>query len=162
MLEEIRRRCPKAAKWAEACYAAPSHLFFGNKRISSSSGAQQGDPLASLFFALVLQPLLLRIRDECPSLLLLVFFLDDGTIIGRREELQKAFDLLSSEGLPLGLRLNPTKSSVWCGESISSEFDGVDPLARGVPRAAAAGFQLLGLQWVTSPSLEMPSKLAST
>lgn len=62
MLEEIRKHCPKAAKWAETCYASSSHLFFGDKRIDSSSGAQQGDPLASLFFSLVLQPLIKKIR----------------------------------------------------------------------------------------------------
>ena len=48
MLEEIRKYCPKAAKWANTCYGASSHLFFGDHRLSSSSGAQKGDPLASL------------------------------------------------------------------------------------------------------------------
>ena len=38
-------------------------LFFWR----SSSGAQQGDPLASLLFALVLQPLLLRYNELCPN-----------------------------------------------------------------------------------------------
>ena len=37
MLEEVRKRCPKAAKWADTCYSSPSHLFFGNKRLSSST-----------------------------------------------------------------------------------------------------------------------------
>ena len=144
ILEEIRKHCPKAAKWAETCYASPSHLFFGNKRLSSSSGAQQGDPLASLFFSLVLQPLIQRIKEECPDLLLLVFFLDDGTIVGQRGDLQKVFDLLSSEGPALGLRLNPEKSSIWCEEDLPSHVDTVDPLDRGVPRTATAGFHLLG------------------
>ena len=39
MLAAIRRHCPKASAWAEACYAQPSHLFFGQHRLSSS-GAQ--------------------------------------------------------------------------------------------------------------------------
>ena len=56
---------------------------------------------------------------------------------------EKNFKRLSTFS-PLKVFLNPTKSSVWCGESISSEFGGVDPLARGVPCAAAAGSQLLG------------------
>ena len=47
MLAAIRQHCPKAAAWADTCYAAPSHLFFSTTRISSSSGAQQGDPLSS-------------------------------------------------------------------------------------------------------------------
>ena len=144
MLEEVRKRCPKAARWAETCYASSSHLFFGDQRISSSSGAQQGCPLACLFFALVLQPLIQRIKEECPDLLLLVFFLDDGTIVGRREDLQKVFDLLLTEGPPLGLQLNPAKSSIWCGGNLPLGINSIDPLARGVPAAAAAGFHLLG------------------
>lgn len=86
MLEEVRKRCPKAANWADTCYASSSHLFFGGTRIASSTGNQQGDPLASLFFTLVLQPIIEKIKAECPSLLLLVFFLDDGTIIGQRKD----------------------------------------------------------------------------
>ena len=38
-------------------------LFFWR----SSSGAQQGDPLASLLFALVYRPLLRRINELCPK-----------------------------------------------------------------------------------------------
>ena len=91
-----------------------------------------------------MQPLLQKIREECPDLLLLVFFLDDGTIVGRRADLQKVFDLLSSEGLSIGLRLNASKSSIWCGETPTTHIDAADPLLRGVPAAAAAGFQLLG------------------
>ena len=140
MLEEVKH-CPKAAKWADLCYACPSH-FFGKHRLTSSSGAQQGDPLAILFFALVLQPLIEKIKESCP--LLLSFFLDDGTLIGRREDLQTAFDILSIEGLEAGLRLNPTKSLVWCGESLPVGINEADPLDRGVPRASVAGFQLLG------------------
>ena len=142
MMEEIRQHCPKAAKWADTCYASPSHLFFGDKRLTSASGAQQGDPLASLFFSLVLQPLILKIREECPDLLL-IFFLDDGTIVGRRRDLQKVFDLLSNEGPSFGLHLNPTKSSIRCGTNSHPDIDILDPLERGIPPSATAGFHLL-------------------
>ena len=145
MLEEIRRRCPKAAKWADTCYNSSSHLFFGNNRLSSSSGAQQGDPLACLFFALVLQPLIERIKEECPDLLL-IFFLDDGTIIGRRNDLQKVFDILSTEGPALGLHLNQacirTPPSPQFGAAQTSSD--VNPLAWGAPCAPTTGFYLLG------------------
>ena len=144
MLDAIRRHCPKASAWAEACYAHPSHLFFGQHRLSSSSGAQQGDPLATLFFSLVLHPLILRIKDELPNLLLLVFFLDDGTFIGRRQDLQAVFDILARAGPDLGLHLNATKSLVWCGDDLSTDINANDPLDRGVPRASPAGFILLG------------------
>ena len=144
MLAEIRRQCPKASAWAEVCYAQSSHLFFGNHRLSSSSGAQQGDPLASLLFALTLHPLLLRIKDEHPNLLLHVFFLDDGTFIGTMDDLQSVFDILSKAGPEIGLLLNAAKSSVWCGDNLPSNIDPTDPLQRGVPPASPAGYHLLG------------------
>ena len=144
MLAEIRRQCPKASAWAGICYAQGSHLFFGNHRLSSTSGAQQGDPLASLFFALILHPLLLRIRDQHPDLLLHVYFLDDGTFIGSREDLQAVFDFLSTEGPKIELHLNASKSLVWCGGNFSVDIDENDPLDRGVPRASPSGYHLLG------------------
>ena len=70
--------------------------------------------------------------------------MDDGTIVGRRSDLQKVFDLLSNEGPNLGLQLNPAKSSVWCGSHLPSGLVDTDPLARGVPPSAAAGYHLLG------------------
>ena len=70
--------------------------------------------------------------------------MDDGTIIGRRSDLQKVFDLLSAEGPDLGLHLNPAKSLIWCGDNLPPDIDGTNPLARGVPPAAAAGYHLLG------------------
>ena len=142
MLEEVRAHCPKAAAWADFSYASHSHLFFGDSRFSSQSGAHQGDPLASLFFALVLHPLLLRLRDDIPDLLLNVSYLDDVTLAGNRISLQRAFDLLKVEGEKVGLHLNPLKSLVYTGSSLDSSI--LDPLDRGVPRASDDGFQLLG------------------
>ena len=80
MLHRVREYCPKAAAWTESCYSAASHLFFGQTKISSSTGSQQGDPQASLLFSLVLLPLIKRIKQECPDLLLILFYLDDGTL----------------------------------------------------------------------------------
>ena len=119
MLEEIRHHCPKAASWAEFCYGRHSILFFGNSRISSEEGAQQGCPLAILLFSLVLHPLLLKIKAECKDLLLNVSFLDDVTLSGTRADLQRAFDLFVSMGAEVGLHLNAQKSLVWCGNSLT-------------------------------------------
>ena len=141
MLMEVRRHCPKATAWADYCYASHSHLFFGDSRISSETGAHQGDPLASLFFALVLHPILLQLKDLLPNLLLNCSFLDDVTIIGNQASLQTAYDFLRDEGARVGLSLNPQKSLIHA-PSLDSTI--LDPLGRGVPRAADGGFQLLG------------------
>ena len=112
MLEAIRQHCPKASAWAEYCYSRHSHLFFGVDRIPSEEGAQQGDPLALLLFGLVLHPLLLLVKEECPTLLLNVAYLDDVTLAGSKAVLQCAYDIFLSRGINLGLHLNPDKSLV--------------------------------------------------
>ena len=142
MLEVIQLQCPKALAWAEFCYGRHSHLFFGDTRFSSQSGAHQGDPLASLFFALILHPLLLDIKARHPSLLLTSAFLDDVTVVGKRSDLQDVYDFLHERGKHVGLSLNPAKSLVWVGDSIPADVS--DPLDRGVPRASDGGYILLG------------------
>ena len=144
MQNRIREHCPKAAAWTESCYSSASHLFFSQTKICSSTGSQQGDPEASLLFSLVLLPLIKRIQEECPNLLLLLFYLDDGTLVGRRADLQKAIDVIQNEGSRLGLTLNPGKSLVWCGSTPALEFNKDDPLDRNVPCAPLEGFSLLG------------------
>ena len=142
MLKEVREHCPKAASWAEYCYGSHSQLFLSDTRISSQSGCHQGDPLASLFFSLVLHPLLLHLHRELPHLLLNASFLDDVTLVGKRNDLQVAYDFLKEEGARVGLTLNPRKSLVHTGPSLDAAI--LDPLDRGVPRAADDGYQLLG------------------
>ena len=141
MLAETRDQCPQLSAWAEYCYGQPSHLFFGDQRLTSSTGPQQGDPLSSLLFSLVLQPLIRRINEASPSLLLNGWILDDGTIVGTKDELQRSFDILATAGPAFGLHLNAAKSRIWCG---NAEASNPDPLARGVPRAEENGYDLLG------------------
>ena len=136
----VRQHCPKAASWVETCYAAHTHLFFGHTRISSTTGAQQGDPLSSLLFALVLHPIILHLRETLPDLILNAWYLDDGTLSGTPSDLKTAFDVIQTQGSSVGLNLNASKSLIWCGDADVSN----DPLQRGVPRAAADGFHLLG------------------
>ncbi|GKB46371.1 hypothetical protein Tco_0897124, partial [Tanacetum coccineum] len=55
---------------------------------SSTLLYEQGDPLGPLLFALILHPLLHKIKDSC-KLLLHAWYLDDGTIIGDSKEVAK-------------------------------------------------------------------------
>ncbi|GKA94193.1 hypothetical protein Tco_0816179, partial [Tanacetum coccineum] len=55
---------------------------------SSTLLHEQGDPLGPLLFALILHPLLHKIKDSC-KLLLHAWYLDDGTIIGDSKEVAK-------------------------------------------------------------------------
>ena len=141
MLKETREKCPKLSAWAEFCYGNSSHLFFGKERLLSSTGPQQGDPLAIIFFSLVLQPLINRLKQICPRLLMNGWDLDDGTLIGNRGDLQRAFDFLVASGPAVGLHLNAAKSRVWCGDA---SLTNPDPLERQVPCSQPSGYELLG------------------
>ncbi len=58
-LRAFRKHFPGLSPWAEFCYAAPSHLFFGgDAALTSEAGGQQGDPLAPLAFAAALDEIL--------------------------------------------------------------------------------------------------------
>eukprot|EP00731_Ephydatia_muelleri_P017772 Em0010g870a len=54
-------------------------------RLSSESGVQQGDPLGSLLFALVLHKVISAIDtdDECLDLLYQAWYMDDGVLAGK-------------------------------------------------------------------------------
>ena len=68
VLSEVATLLPDCLPWAVTCYGKPSFLEFGKYTLKSSSGVQQGDPFASVCFALVLQPVIQAIETEVPSL----------------------------------------------------------------------------------------------
>ena len=145
MLAEVARVIPECLSWAVSCYGTPSHLQFGNSVLSSSSGVQQGDPLAGDLFAVSLQPVIEIIEGEVPTLAAHVWLHDDGTAVGTAEELQKVVDVVRREGPLRGLHLSEGpqgKSSIWSPSAPGTGDD--DPLRRNIPRVQEAGIKLLG------------------
>ncbi|KAK9080544.1 hypothetical protein SSX86_000302 [Deinandra increscens subsp. villosa] len=112
LLREVRTQCPSISPWVDFLYGQPSRLYVGDGHIWSTTGVQQGDPLGPLLFALVLHPLVHRIRDSC-QLPFHAWYLDDGTIIGDAMEVARALDIIRSEGPALGLVLNIKKTEVF-------------------------------------------------
>jgi hypothetical protein len=127
MLQEVRLRCPVISRWVEFCYSSPARLYYGEHTLWSHQGVQQGDPLGPLLFALVLHPLVCKIRDSF-SLPLQAWYLDDGTIIGDTLTVGKVLELIMMDGPHYGLHLNVDKTEVfWLREDPRSRLAGVFP-----------------------------------
>ena len=113
-LEECRHNFPGLSKWAEWCYLQPTNLYFGTDLISSESGVQQGDPLGPMFFALALQPLLIKLHEGISDsgLQLSFSYLDDLILAGDQQEVAGAFHAFKSAASQIGLEFNTQKCEV--------------------------------------------------
>ncbi|GJX00232.1 hypothetical protein Tco_0184145, partial [Tanacetum coccineum] len=83
----------------------PARLYYGEHTLRSCQGVQQGDPLGPLIFALVLHPLVCKIRDSF-SFSLQAWYLPDGTIIGDTLVVGDVLKLIIEDGPHRGLHLN--------------------------------------------------------
>ncbi|KAJ0843465.1 putative reverse transcriptase domain, exostosin [Helianthus annuus] len=141
LLCEVRKRCPSISTWVDFLYGQPARLYVRDEFIWSTTGVQQGDPLGPLLFALVLHPLVHRIRDRC-KLLFHAWYLDDGTLIGDATQVTNALDIIRAEGPSLGLQLNIKKAEVfWPTCNGVKVQEGLFP--RGIGRPVL-GVKLLG------------------
>ena len=140
MFEEVRARIPSIAAWMECCYGAQPLLHFGDHTILSCCGVQQGDPLGPLGFALALHPIVERINRELSTLLINVWYLDDGTLCGSAQDLLKALAIIEEEGPSRGLYLNRSKSVLFIPKD---DVFSHNPLPCDIP-VVREGYNLLG------------------
>ena len=70
---------------------------------------QQGDPLGPLYFCCGLQSIIDRIAALGPTYQ--KWYMDDGGIVGPQDLLLKVWEILKTDGPPLGLHLNPRSES---------------------------------------------------
>lgn len=142
--EEVEEVFPEILAWVMTCYKSKAVLNFGNTVIESEAGFHQGDPLASLLFSLTLHPIVKMIAQRLPNLPIQGWYLDDGDVVGNREELREVVDILLEHGPARGLHLSTTKSTVWCPIAARANNLGLDPLGRGIPLVEEEGITLLG------------------
>ena len=72
---------------------------------TSEAGVQQGDPLVSLIFALVLHKAIVTIDadDECLRLILQAWYLDDGVLVGPKQTVLRALSIIENLAPSLGI-----------------------------------------------------------
>jgi len=117
MLEAVRVHVPDMYAWVLWCYENDSILAYGDYTIFSREGVQQGDPLGPLLFALVIHSILRKIKMEIPRLDVNLWYLDDGSIAGKSEDVFSALRILQTDGPERGLVINPTKCELICHSS---------------------------------------------
>ncbi|GKD43639.1 putative reverse transcriptase domain-containing protein [Tanacetum coccineum] len=112
LLHKVRVKCSSISLWVDFLYGQASRLYIEDTHIWSATGVQQGDPLGPFLFALILHPLLHKIKDSC-KLLLHAWYLDDGKILGDSEEVARVLDIIMVSGPGLGLELNIKKTEIF-------------------------------------------------
>ena len=138
LFREVRDRIPSIAAWMECSYSSRPIHHLADRSILSGCGVQQGDPLGPLGFALSLHPIVEKIKDHVPGLLINAWYLDDGTLCGTLDDLCAAFSIIEAEGPSRGLFLNRSKPLLHAPANFSDSH----PLLSGIP-ITTEGFTLL-------------------
>ena len=110
----IRRIAPRLAPWVDYQYGEASPLFFGDTRLQSERGIQQGDPLGPALSAASEHAIIMELEGHLLELGLLelglkVFYLDDGILAGDQETVAAAINFLGVKFAEIGLELNRSK-----------------------------------------------------
>ena len=104
MVKCVLVRMPSIYSYVNAAYGSQSVLRFGQYRIASAAGVQQGDPLGPLLFALSIR--LLSHESIAPFS---IWYLDDATIGGNGTEVIAEVARIKQGASEIGLELNSLK-----------------------------------------------------
>ena len=109
-LHNVQYICPQFATVLINTYRIPARLFISSGgEIKSAEGTTQGDTLAMPFYGLGTRPILIRLRDNVPSVSQ-VWYADDATGAGKLHNLRTWWDDIKREGVKYGYYVKPTKS----------------------------------------------------
>ena len=109
MLEAVQNFAPDLNAFVHSAISLPSSLFWGDRIIQSAEGVQQVENLGPLLFCLTIHKLCSHLKSE-----LRLFYLNDGTLGGCKDDIVQDLEVVKCEGADLGLSLNQVKSEVIC------------------------------------------------
>jgi hypothetical protein len=146
-LEILSQLAPGLCPYAFAAYAMPSVLYFGDHKIMSRSGVQQGDPLGPLFFSLAIALIRDRVFAAMPPELrdaidFEVSYLDDLTIAGSAPAVRAFLTHLGTISAEFGLHLNMNKTELI--HHPDEHQDVLDLFSEVGKRFTSSSFTLLG------------------
>ena len=108
MLEAVFGLAHILSHFVHSAYSSPSIVFWGDKTIQCAEGVRQDDPMGPLLFCLSIYRLCSHLRSEHNCL----FYLDDCSLGGCKEEVLHKPDVMEREGAGLGMRLSHVISEV--------------------------------------------------
>ena len=138
VLDQCHSHFPELLPWVSWCYSHPTNLWHPLGSLSSTSGVQQGDPLGSLLFSLVIHPVIIEIENACESLSFNKWYLDDGALAGSKTSIDQALSILNNQGPPLGLFPNFSKCELFCKKPLPDFHDAI------TTRSNVPNFVILG------------------
>jgi hypothetical protein len=115
-LAEIKKYCPNMLPLAYAMYGSEGNMwYFGMndavRAVSSQSGYQQGDPMASFLYSLGAQPFVDRIKDSLGDSGIVQFFIDDGNLHADFNAMVEAIGVVLRDGEQFGYKLKMDSGS---------------------------------------------------
>lgn len=140
LLNEVKEKIPNLFPFLFQVYSSPSNLFYNDTAILSQVGAQQGDPLGPLVFCLAIQKAISEMSSP-----LNIWYLDDGTVGGKPEEVEKDLVALLPRLGALGLEINTSKCEFYpCSAASQLHYAKFGDLLPGLRLLEASTFCLLG------------------
>ena len=97
--------------------------------LNSESGVHQGDPLGSTLFALALHPIIMKVAEEHPGVLILAYA-DNVIMIGKISDLRGAVRDYREYLAEVGLDLNPMESEAYFPAWDSVQEEGIQQCLR--------------------------------
>jgi len=120
-LHNIPRICPAAGRVFMNTYSSEVSLYIdGGRRIMSTEGTCQGDPLAMAFYALATVPLVQKLASKCPDARQ-TWYADDDAAAATVASLHKYWESMESDGPRYGYYPNASKTILLVKPSAEEE-----------------------------------------